>query len=208
VLFDTGCDGKDIRVENDVLRREADLIDQQAVGARANFHLSGPGVGLAMLVEGHHHDGGAVAQDLARLVEELRFTFLERNRIDDPLALQALQPGFDHAPFGAVDHHRNACDVGLGGNQIEIGHHRRFGVEHALVHVDIEDLRAVFDLLTGDCHRLVVAAFDDQPAKLRRASDIGPLADVDEVGLRSDDEWFETGKSGASRELGHVGVIP
>ena len=40
VLLDAGRDGQDVRIENDVLRREADLLRQQAVGARANLGLA------------------------------------------------------------------------------------------------------------------------------------------------------------------------
>ena len=67
-----------------------------------------------LLVEGHHDDGGAVAADEPRLPPELLFAFLEADRVDDALALQALQAGLDHAPLGAVDHDRDPGDVGLG----------------------------------------------------------------------------------------------
>ena len=40
-----------------------------------------------------------------------------------------------------------AGDVGLGGDQIEEGHHRGFGIEQAFVHVDVDDLGAVLDLV-------------------------------------------------------------
>jgi hypothetical protein len=46
-----------------------------------------------------------------------------------------------------VDHDRHAGDVRLRGDQVEEGDHRLDGVEHALVHVDVDDLRAVLDLL-------------------------------------------------------------
>ena len=58
--------------------------------------------------------------------------------------------------------------------------HRRFGIDQALVHVDVEDLRAVRDLLARDLDRLVVAVFLDQLAELRRAGHVGALADIDE----------------------------
>ena len=63
---------------------------------------------------------------------------------------------------------------------MEETHHRRFGVEHALVHVDVDDLGAVFHLLPCHRKRVVVAAFEDHPGERLRAGDVGTFADVDE----------------------------
>src|SRR6478735_658342 len=52
------------------------LVDQDAVGARADLGLALVGVGLALLVEGHHHGGGAIALDQRGLALELRLAFL------------------------------------------------------------------------------------------------------------------------------------
>ena len=71
VFLDAGGDGEDVRIEDDVFGREADAVDEDAVGARADRDLALAGVGLAVLVEGHDHGCGAVAQHLARLLEEL-----------------------------------------------------------------------------------------------------------------------------------------
>ena len=53
-------------------------------------------------------------------------------------------------------------------------------VEHALVHVDVDDLGAVLDLLARDVERGLVVAVQDQARELGRAGDVGALADVDE----------------------------
>jgi hypothetical protein len=72
------------------------------------------------LVEGHHDDGGAVARTIQpRLAQELGLALLQRDRVDDALALHALQAGLDDAPLRAVDHDRHARDVGLGGDEVE-----------------------------------------------------------------------------------------
>ena len=42
------------------------------------------------------------------------------------------------------------ADVGLAGDELEEAVHGRDAVDHALVHVDVDDLRAVLDLLRGD----------------------------------------------------------
>src|SRR5690606_28260493 len=78
----------------------------------------------------------------------------------------------------------------------EVGDHRLFGVEQALVHVDVEHLRAALDLLSCDDDRLVIAVVLDQFAELRTASDVGALADVDEVGFGGDRQRFETAETG------------
>ncbi len=67
VLFQAGGDRKDIRIEDDVFRREADLIDQDVVGALADAGAARQRIGLALLVEGHdHHRGAMAAHDLGR----------------------------------------------------------------------------------------------------------------------------------------------
>ena len=136
--------------------------DEQLVGALADLDLALLRVGLADLVERHDHDGGAIVADLAGMVEELLLAFLHADRIDDRLARDAFEARLDHAPFRAVDHDRHAGDVGLGGDQLEEGGHRRLGVEQALVHVDVDDLGAVLDLLARDLDRGGIIAGHDQ----------------------------------------------
>jgi len=180
VLGNAGGDGEDVGVKDDVFGRKAHLIDQDAVGAGADLGLARKGVGLPLLVEGHDHGGGAVAPDQARLAFELGLALFEADRVHQPLALHALEPGLDHAPFGGVDHHRHACDVGLAGHEVQKAHHRRLAVEHRFVHVDVDDLGAVFHLLARHRQRLLVVAVEDQARKGLGAGDVGALADVDE----------------------------
>ena len=56
-------------------------------------------------------------------------------------------------------------------------------------------LRAVLDLLARDDDRFVVAVFQDQLLELRRAGDVGALADVDEVALRRDQQRLEAAQA-------------
>jgi hypothetical protein len=167
VFIDAGGDGKDVRVEDDVFRREVQPCGEQLVGARADFHLAFAGIGLALFVEGHHHHGGAVLLHLAGVFQEHVLAFLHGDGVDDALALQAAQAGFDHAPFGGVDHHRYAGDVRLGGDQIQIARHRCLRIDQALVHVDVDDLCTAGNLLACHIHRFLVAFFLDELAELR-----------------------------------------
>ncbi len=201
VLFDTGGDREDVRVEDNVFRREADFIHQDVVGAFADFFLARFGVGLAGLVERHHHHRRAVALAQPGVVNELLHAFLHADGVDDALALDALQAGFDHFPLGGVDHDRHAGDVRLAGNQIEEGHHGLLRIQHAFVHVDVDHLGAGFHLLQGDFQGLGVVVFTDQAGEAGGTGDIGALADVDEQRAAIDGERFQARQAAGFRNV-------
>ncbi len=94
--------GEDVRVEDDVFGREADLVDQDVVGALADLDLAVVGVGLALLVEGHHHRrrrrSGGSAGLLAGTASSPSFIEIE---LTMPLPCMHLQAGLDHLPLGA-----------------------------------------------------------------------------------------------------------
>ena len=123
MLLDPGRDGEDIGIENDVFRRKAQLIDKDVIGALAYLDLALFRVGLALLVERHHHHGRAIGEAGPRLLAETLLAFFQRDGIDDGLALHAFQARLDHLPFGAVDHDRHAGNIRLGGDEIEEGDH-------------------------------------------------------------------------------------
>ena len=158
VLLHPGRDREDVGVEDDVLGLEADRPGQQVVGAPQDGDPPLDRLGLALLVEGHDDDGRAVAPAEAGLAEELVLALLERDRVDDALALELLEAGLDDRPLRAVDHDRDRRDVGLGGDPAQEAGHRGDAVEHRLVHVHVDQLGAVGDLLAGDVDRLVLGA--------------------------------------------------
>jgi hypothetical protein len=84
---------------------------------------------------------------------------------------------------------------GSAGDQLEEAIHRRLRIEHRLVHVDVDHLRAVLDLLAGDGQRVVEAAFEDHAREGLRAGDVGALADVDEQRVLADVEGLEAGQA-------------
>ena len=79
VLFDAGGDSKDIRIENDVLRRETQPLREDVVSPLADIHFFPQGVGLAILVEGHDDDGSTIAPADNGLLDELFLSFLHGN---------------------------------------------------------------------------------------------------------------------------------
>ena len=99
MLFDASGNGEDVWIEDDVVGIEADLVDEDAIRAFANADLFLIGRGLTVFIEGHHHHRCAVTHDMTRVVFENFLTFLERDRIDDALALQVLQTGLEDLPL-------------------------------------------------------------------------------------------------------------
>ena len=200
MLFDTGGDGEDIGVENDVFRREADGIDQQIVGAFANGDLSLVSVCLSLFVECHDDDGRTIPAAQFRLSEKFGFTGFQRNGIDDGFALEAFQASLDHFPFGRIQHDRNSCDFRFRCDQVQKTPHGADRIQHGFVHVDIDDLGTVFDLLTRDCQCLVVFLVQNHPGESLRTRDVRAFADIDEQGIIVDREGFQTGQAHCRRD--------
>lgn len=191
VFLDPGCHREDVRVEDDVLRREIDFLGEDAIGARADLDLPRLGIRLPGLVEGHDHHRSAIGPAELRVVQESLLAFLERNGIDHRLALHAFQAGLDHLPLGTVDHHRHAGDVWFRGDKVEIGGHRLLRVDEPLVHVDVDDLGAVLHLIARHIQRGGVVAVGDELAEARGAGDICPLPHVHEGDIWGQDEGFQ-----------------
>ena len=160
--------------------READALGEQAVGAFADRELALGRLGLPLLVEGHDDHGCAVALHQPGLLEEGLLPLLEADGVDHRLARDGPQAGLDGGPVGGIDHHRHPRDVGLGRDQVEEAGHGGLAVQHPLVHVDVDDLGAVLDLLARDLERRRVVAGGYQLAEPGGAGDVGALAHVDE----------------------------
>ncbi len=190
VLLDPGRHRQDVRVEDQVLGREA-LGRQEVVRATADLDSPGNVGRLALLVERHHDDARAVVANPPRLLEERLLALLQADRVDDPLALDRLQPGLDHAPAGAVDHHRDPRDLRLGCDHVEERAHRLDALEQVGVHVHVEGVRAAAHLLERDLHRPDPVARLDEAPESRRARHVRPLADQDEARVRADLERLE-----------------
>ena len=198
MLFNTGGDRKNVRVEYDVFGRKVGLTREQVERTFADLELALHGVGLPLLVERHDDDGGAVEADSSCLFEKALLAFFQADRIDDPLALQAFQACFDDRPLGRVDHDRHTRDVRLGGQQVQVANHRAFRIQHALVHVYVDDLRAVGNLLSRDVNGAVVILRLDQPAEFRRTGNVAALTDIGEQAVRAQVEWLEAAEPAAS----------
>ena len=95
-------DREDVRVKDDVVRVESDLVDKNFEGPSTNFDLAVFVGGLADLVEGHDNDGGAKLLDDGGLGDEVLLALLQRDGVDNALALAALQASLNHFEVGGV----------------------------------------------------------------------------------------------------------
>ena len=184
MLFNACRDGKNIRIKNNVFCRKTHLVDQHAVSAFANFDFALVSVGLAFFIKSHDHRRRAVAFDQCGLAFEFIQAFFHADGVHNAFALYATQTGLYHRPLAAVDHDRHACNIRLGRDQVQKPHHGRLAVEHGLVHVDVDDLCAVFHLLTRNRQGLLILAIQNHACESFGAGHVGALADVHKRGLR------------------------
>ena len=168
VLRHAGRDGEDVRVENDVTRREA-YTDHDVIRALADPNFILFRRRLSFLVESHDDGRGTVILQNFRLFNKERFSLFQRDTVADALALDALQPGFDNLKLGRIDHERHFRNVRLRDRTLQELLHRNDAVDHAVVDVDVDDHRSVLDLLASDLHRSGVIVVFNQTLELARS---------------------------------------
>jgi len=176
-------------------RRKADLVHQDVVGAGADGKFPLRRFRLTLFVECHHYDGRAVAKDLARLLDETVSRPPSADGIDDGLALHHLQPRLDDAPF---DESIITGTRAMSGSAATSDRKRRMAaseIDQPLVHVHVDDLRAVLDLAARHFESGVVIVGRYQLAEFCRARDVGPLADIDEIVCGGERERLEAGEA-------------
>ena len=113
MLLHTRCDGKDIWVEDDVVRVHPYPLSKYAISPLGNLDTSFVARGLPLLIEAHHYHSRSIAHHVEGMFDELLLTFLQRDGVDNALTLDTFQTCHNDVPVGGVDHHRHLCDVGF-----------------------------------------------------------------------------------------------
>ena len=196
---DARGDGKHVRVQHDVLLRESGLLGQEPHGSRERFDATVEAVGLSALVERHDEDGRAETADLARLRQERLLAFLEGNRVHDAAPLHTAESGADDLPVRGVDHERDGSDVGFARGIEQETFHGGGRVEQGVVHIDVDDGRAVFDLVARDRHGAGHVVGPDDVQELAGSGHVGAFADIDEVLVAGRGEGVEAGETQETR---------
>ena len=184
VFLHAGRDGQHIRIENNPVRIEIDFFPEETVGAFAYLYLPFKRIGLSFLVESHHDRCRSQLFDTRGMLQESLLAFFEGDRVYNAFALYAHQAFFDHLPFGRVDHDRHAGNIGFGSDQVQESRHLLHGIQHSVVHIDIDHLRTVFHLLAGNRQSLFIILLLDQAQELTRTGHITAFADIDEIVFR------------------------
>ena len=156
VLLHAGGHGEYVQVKDDVLRREAHLLGEDAVGPVHDGQPSVDVIGLPLFVKGHHDHCGAVIVACGRLLAELLLALFERDRVHDAFSLHAFEPRLDDAELRRIDHDRDPRDVRFALQQVEVGDHGLLAVQQRVIHVHVQHLRAALHLLAGHAKRLFV----------------------------------------------------
>ena len=195
VFFNAGGDGENIRIKNDVFRRHADGFREDFIGACTDFDFALTGICLPLFVKRHHDSCSAIASHQPGLPDKSLFPFLHADGVDHALALYAFQAGLDNVPLGGINHDRHARNIRLGRDQVQKAHHGLFGLEHALVHIDINYLCAAFNLLAGNLQCGFIITFHDQALKTCRAGDVGAFTYIHEQRITGDIAGFQSGQA-------------
>ena len=147
----------------------------------ADLDLALERVGLALFVEGHDHDGGAVARrpcaPRRRNLSSPSFIEIE---LTTPLPCRHFRPASITSNFEESTITGTRAMSGSAATRLRNSTIALLRIEQAFVHIDVDDLRAIGHLIARHFERGGVIARGDQLAEFRRARDIGALADIDE----------------------------
>src|SRR5665648_604408 len=91
VFLHSSADDQNIRIENDILRRKINFVDQNIVGALTNFDTSFKRIGLAFFVESHHNYCGSISFQQLGLFPKNGLAFLHADGIHNRFALNTFQ---------------------------------------------------------------------------------------------------------------------
>jgi hypothetical protein len=171
--------------EREAVEDEVGGLDPVALGGElvdplGDAELPVRGASLALLVDRHADDGGAVlAREAEHPVEAcaLAVAVLEVRRVEDRLAPEVLKPGLHHLGLGRVEHER---DRRLRGEARRDLVHVGGAVAPDVVDADVEHVRPLLDLLPRHLHAGLPVLFEQRLAELLRAVRVGALAHDEE----------------------------
>ena len=101
------------------MRIKIHLFCQYFISTGTDFNLTFKSICLSFFIESHHYNGSSQFFYQTGMFYKYLLPFLQRNRIDNGLSLQAFQSGLNDFPLGRVNHNRYTGYVGFGHDQIQ-----------------------------------------------------------------------------------------
>ncbi len=162
------------------------------IGERTN--VAGSPKFAQLIKQGKYQDAVSVARQQVENGANVLDICMDEGMIDGVAAmtrflqLLASEPEVAKVPFMVDSSKWEVIEAGLKCMQLQEARHRGYAVDHALIHADVDDIGAIFDLLPGHAYRFFELAFLDELREFRRTGHVGPLTDHDEdTGLLG--EW-------------------
>ena len=195
VFLNSGGYGKNIGVENNILRGKTNLFSQYFVCPVANFYFSFLGIGLSFFIKSHYNYCCTISLANLGLFNKFGLALLHAYGVYNALALHAFKPRLNDFKFGAVNHNRDAGNIGLGLQQVEEGSHSGYAFKQRIIHVYIQYLSAAFHLLSGHIERCFVVVFPNKTSKHFASRYIGTFPYIYKIGFGTNHKWFKTCKT-------------
>ena len=135
VLLNTRGHRQNIRVKNNILRRQARFLRQELISSSANGYLSLCICRLPLLIKSHDNDRRTIPANFSCLLQKYFLTLLKADRVHDRFALNTLQPSLNYRPLRAVQNKGNARDFWLTSDEMEEARHACLPVQKSLVEI-------------------------------------------------------------------------
>ena len=189
MLLHTRSNSQHVGVEDDILRQETHLVNQQPVGPFCYFYPALIRGSLSLFVEAHHHHGSTHALHVACMTQKHLLTLFQGDGVHDTLALHTLQASHNHIPLTGINHHRHTGNIRLRSYQVQEMHHLCLRIQQSVIHIDIDDHGTILHLFACYLQSLLVALLLNQSQELTGTGHVTAFAHIDERSLAGIQEF-------------------
>mmetsp|Transcript_7433 Transcript_7433/g.12935 ORF Transcript_7433/g.12935 Transcript_7433/m.12935 type:complete len:281 (+) Transcript_7433:994-1836(+) len=179
MLLHARTNGEDIGIEDDVFWWEVYFgTDQNIIRALANPHLFFLSGCLTLLIEGHDHYCSTMLAYDGGMFNELLLAHLQGNGVDDRFALAPFQASLNNLKLRRINHERTLGNIWLGHSNLDELLHCFHAIEHPIVHIDVNNMSTVLNLLLCNVHGLAIVACHHEFLEFERACDVTTLPNI------------------------------
>ena len=195
----TGGDGKHVHIENNITCRNICLFCEQTVHSAADLDSAIEGIRLTVFIECHTQQRGTETACFFRMFKENFFTFFEADGVDNAFPLRACKTCTDRLKVGGVDHDRDPGNIRFSRQTEQKTGKLRRCIQHGIVHIDVNDRCAVFDLIPGNVQGFFHVTLFDETQKFAGTRHIGSFTHIEEGEFRIGNEGIQSCKTQSGR---------